>query len=165
MGAISMHTRLRIFFVAVSLLAACLIWGTATHAQAPKRAVEGEDQYRYAMTVVNAVLAEPDGFHSTFVENPVGRLGDSASVAVIKLRNREQLSDPKLVAKVLSIIRAAFAGPCIIDLEVDRTPNATLLLLQSLASQTKEERLKHQIDETAAYVRLAASQKCAASQD
>lgn len=121
---------------------------------------EGADQYHYSMGVVNDVLSQPKGMHSTFVENSLARLGDSASVAVIKLLTEKQREDPSRLPELLYIIKLSFARPCIIDLDVDKIPNATLLLLKSLQAVAKDGQQQEQLAQLAEKMRSIPIEKC-----
>jgi hypothetical protein len=60
------------------------------------------------------------------------RLGDSVSIALLRILDEQELVDPKTVQTFLPLIRDSFSYPPIIALQVDKKPKVTLFLLKYL---------------------------------
>ena len=76
--------------------------------------------------------------HYSFDEKSFSRFGDMTSVAVLQSLNENEITNPRTLGDVLSIIRSAFGCPsrCIVVRD-DRKPRVTLLLLDRLRDHTR----------------------------
>src|SRR5262249_44892144 len=73
-------------------------WGAVT---VGSRAQEIEDDY--SIHTVKGVLEQPAGFSPSFLEKQTNRLGDRASIAVLKIFDPEELTKPENVRKILPL--------------------------------------------------------------
>jgi hypothetical protein len=93
-----------------------------------------------------------------FIETLVTRLGDGAAVGVIQYLGgrRVSVSDDAIsreeVERILAIVRMAFAAPSVIQLEENRMPKATLILLRYLRLVSAPGSLREDIDSTSRFV-------------
>jgi hypothetical protein len=85
----------------------------------------------YSVTTIRNFLDFPDSLGSGFAEKRINRLGDGASIALMKILSSDQLQDPVLEDRILIILDMAFQAPAIVRPE-DRHPKVTLLLLNYL---------------------------------
>ena len=85
-------------------------------------------------------------------EKAFNRAGDLASVAIAQTLTDEEISSPKTLEEVLSILRAAFActSRCV-NAPSDRQPRIAVLLLEHLHS-IAGEKMQTSIDETKKFV-------------
>jgi hypothetical protein len=60
----------------------------------------------------------------------LARIGDGASIALLKVLSDSELSDPRMIEVYLPIIRGAFSEPQFITITVDKKPCVTLFLLK-----------------------------------
>jgi hypothetical protein len=79
-----------------------------------------------------------------------GQHGDEAGDLIEKIIGANALTADE-TRNVLSIVRAAFSRPEIIP-QAARSPQRTILLLQTLADSTTDATLKEQVAETLAWV-------------
>jgi hypothetical protein len=108
----------------------------------------------YALDVVQQILISPTGMASGFGEKQMNRLGDRASVAVVKIFSKKDLTQPSTIRQILPILRAAFGQPKIVGYERDRRPDFTLILLRYLSDKVKDPELGHAIEQTTQYINL-----------
>jgi|SRR5690348_8476797 len=134
--------------------AACLLLIlAASMSSGQHRGNKSEDNYpidlvRSAMklnTMYERVVVSP-------VQKNIHRLGDSVSIAILKIFDNEQLRSPSTVESFLPVIREAFARPDLIANVTDRAPRITLFLLTTLSGDTTNARLNEDIQKTIAYV-------------
>jgi hypothetical protein len=85
----------------------------------------------------------------------IGRMGDAAAVAITKVVRDKDLS-PAEIERVLLVIHMSFAAPRIVEIEADREPRTTLLLLRYLDSLGPPAAIKQRIAETKRFVEQAA---------
>ena len=74
------------------------------------------------------------------------QLGDSTSVAVLKLYNLEDLVKPENTRAYLIILSLSFSDRQRISEETDRNPRVTALVLDYLQRNTSDSRIKEVID-------------------
>jgi hypothetical protein len=80
------------------------------------------------------------------------RSGDMAAVAVVKTIPESQMSKPETVKEVLWILRTAFACPSrCVEVDSDRQPGVTMLLLQHLHDSTSGP-TQSQVDEARSFI-------------
>jgi len=75
----------------------------------------------------------------------VPRLGDGCSIAMLKIVDRRDLTDPKTVRVIVDMIHNAFARPQDITLADNRDPKVSLFLLQYLMEKVSDPELQQQI--------------------
>jgi hypothetical protein len=103
--------------------------------------------------VVKRVLRQPAGSSASFLEKQANRLGDRASIAVLKIFEVQELTKPETARKILSLIHDAFVAPEIISIREDRKPRVTLFLLTYMEHEVNAPDLRREISETADFVR------------
>ena len=91
------------------------------------------------------------GFYG-ITEKHVNRLGDRASIALIKLVDDEDLKHSEKVMRVLQIIRHSFLYPKMITMEDDRKPKFTLVFLEHLDAVLQDPALKREVSEVRRFV-------------
>ena len=98
------------------------------------------------------LAARSRGFRFSLTEKRVNRLGDKASLALLKIFKDEELKDPKKVKSFLLLIRAAFEHPELISSDQDQRPQATLPLLNNLKAKAADSGLREQIEQLTRFV-------------
>ncbi|MGH9734948.1 MAG: hypothetical protein ACRD8A_10210 [Candidatus Acidiferrales bacterium] len=94
------------------------------------------------------------GAYDGWDEKQLSTEGDSAAVDVIKIIGGEQ-PNKNTIAGTLTVVRLAFSAPKSIAVPADRTPQATLFLLQYLRLVAKSPDLDAQIDAETNFVKNA----------
>jgi hypothetical protein len=97
-----------------------------------------EPEGPYSVTTMRNFLDFPESLSTGFAEKRINRLGDGASIALMKILSSEQLRDPVIEDRILTLLNMAFQAPAIVRPE-DRHPKVTLLLLSYLALSKPEE--------------------------
>lgn len=89
-----------------------------------------------------------------FITKRIVRLGDAASIGVLKIVDPEKLKERRTCEAYLLLVKTAFACPnkCI-SLEVDKDPKVTLFLLDYLHERVKEDWLQLEIYDAKAFVK------------
>jgi hypothetical protein len=85
-------------------------------------------------------------------EKHLNRLGDRVSIALIKILNEKDLSNPEEVRKILPLIRGAFVAPQIITIPEAKNPAVTLLLLSHLEITAQDGVLRKEIADLRAFI-------------
>jgi len=106
-------------------------------------AVGQEDPY--SLSIVRSRLRLPPGVSTASLDKNVYRLGDKASVALLKILREDQLTDRETVGRVLRLVSDAFSRPELIGVPEDRDPGVTLFLLSYLERSVADKKLKEQI--------------------
>ncbi len=114
---------------------------------------EDADPYSIRLVQNNLQMAEA-GLAGTLasVNKHFQRLGDGISIALLKIMDEQDLTDPKIVEASLSLIRLSFSYPKIISLEVDKKPKVTLFLLKHMDRNAFDTQTRQHIQETIQYV-------------
>jgi hypothetical protein len=108
----------------------------------------------YQLDVIRTALTwYPKKVWLSVVLKRIPRLGDCASIGLIKAISPKDLSQPGVVRDLLPIIRDSFADPQCIQRETDKKPSVTLLFLSYLEQQTTDASLRQEIRQTAEFVR------------
>lgn len=135
----------------IVILACCFFLALAV----PLGGQSGDDD-PYSINVVrNALTSRLGGqkvVHS-WSQKHLSRLGDGASVALLKILDQHDLIDPQTVRDFLPIIRDSFAEPGFIYLEADKSPKVTFFLLNYLGQNVSEVQAQHAIQQTVEYVK------------
>ncbi len=97
-----------------------------------------EPEGPYSVTTMRNFLDFPESLSTGFAEKRINRLGDGASIALMKILSSDQLRDPVIEDRILTLLNMAFQAPAIVRPE-DRHPKVTLLLLSYLALSKPEE--------------------------
>ena len=97
-----------------------------------------EPEGPYSVTTIRNFLDFPESLSTGFAEKRLNRLGDGASIALMKILSSDQLRDPVIEDRILTLLNMAFQAPAIVRPE-DRHPKVTLLLLSYLALTKPEE--------------------------
>lgn len=94
-------------------------------------------------------------------EETLNKLGDQASIALIKCFLRKSKFEDKTYIKefILPIIKSAFTKPSQIENEIDRLPKATILLLDFMKSKTKDNDLKSEIEQVELFVKYQTKER------
>ena len=124
----------------------------------------GEDLERpdpYSLSVVQFVLKMRSGGRKivfTPAQKQLYQMGDGVSIALIKILDEKDLTNPKIVKDALSIIVDGFEEPQLISLEMDTKPNATLLLLHHVGQNITDIDVQQEIQKTVSLVQTKASE-------
>jgi hypothetical protein len=116
---------------------------------------QSEDNDPYSIRLVEGALKTAmsvPGVRISFVEKRLQKLGDAASVSVLKILDDRDFADRRTAEAVLQIIREAFSAPEMISLHVDRKPKVTLFLLGYLEQKTSDPSVRDHIRQTALVV-------------
>jgi hypothetical protein len=107
-----------------------------------------EDPYDIANTraLISLAQAKPSVTVGS-AETHNTHMGDSATIAIIKIYSEDELLKPANVEAYLHVIGVAFAAPNVILRKEDRDPKATLFLLHFLDKNLKDAGLKKQVAE------------------
>ncbi|MGB2628730.1 MAG: hypothetical protein WAK20_18240 [Candidatus Acidiferrum sp.] len=89
-----------------------------------------------------------------FSAKQLHRLGDAASIGIIKLLDKQNLVDPDTVRSFLPIIKAAFTHLDLIPREMDRHPSITALLLDYLRHNVPDIELQNDIQQVESFIRM-----------
>ena len=110
----------------------------------------------YSIRLVSFELSMRSGgrkFRHSFTQKGLHRLGDGVSVALLKIFDKEQLTDDKTARSILPIIRDSFSHPQMISVEVDKSPKVTLFLLDYLRGIASDSQAKDEIQRTIDFVK------------
>ena len=121
--------------------------------------VLGQSNDPYALKFVSEVLQHYGHFSTGWEDKGLPRLGDKASIALIKLSSLDAWKDPVLVHKALGIIRDSFSHPELIEYPSDRHPSVTTLLLSWLKTIHQEQETIDEINRTEEFVEGQAKPK------
>lgn len=116
----------------------------------------------YSINLVRAALKLNKMYERVVIsplQRNVYRLGDRVSIAILKIFDDQQLSDPATVESFLPLIRESFARPELIENETDKAPRITSLLLRILLESKPTARLDGEIRRTIEIVQLQAGKK------
>jgi hypothetical protein len=91
---------------------------------------------------------------SSHTNKQLSRLGDTVSVALVKLLYPSALLDTLNLEAVLSTLKIAFAYPDLIERPEDRQPQVALLLLDYLRANIAEPSLANRVLDTQAFLKL-----------
>jgi hypothetical protein len=130
----------------ISIALACLLVLLA-----PGKAQEIQDDY--SIHAVKKVLEQPAGSSASFLEKQTNRLGDRASIALLKIFDAQDLSKPETVRRILPLIHDAFVAPQIISRAEDRKPKITLFMLTYLEHEVSASDLRQEISQTVDFVK------------
>jgi hypothetical protein len=82
------------------------------------------------------------------------RLGDRCSIAILKIMDQRDLSNPKKAAVIASMIHWAFAFPESITNAADKDPKVSLFLLDYLLEKVPDAEVQRRIRETIEFVKV-----------
>lgn len=85
----------------------------------------------YGEKAVNDALLT-SGVSVSQIEKEVNRLGDRAAIGIMRVLEPKKLQNPEQIKNVLAILQQAFTAPRLITRAEDRSPKATLFLLDCL---------------------------------
>jgi hypothetical protein len=134
-----------------SLLVACF----GILALTASLAGQSDDATAYSINTVKFALQMRSGGQRvifTPTQRALVRLGDGVSIALLKLLNDQDLTNPETVKSFLSIIRDAFDQPQNIAIDVDRQPRVTLFLLNYLRLNVSDSEALRDIQQTIDFV-------------
>lgn len=115
-------------------------------------ALVGQTKARDAETIVRQALSQASrGTYTSTSQKELGRLGDASAVALTKIVRERALTESDIEAMLL-IINLSYSDAHIVNVDSDRQPRTTLLLLRYLASATGDAKLKKKIEGTQSYV-------------
>ena len=98
-----------------------------------------EPEGPYSVTTIRNFLDFPESLSTGFAEKRINRLGDGASIALMKILSSDQLRDPVIEDRILTLLNMAFSEHIRLCRPEDRHPKVTLLLLSYLALSKPEE--------------------------
>ena len=135
----------------ISLICTIVLFFSVGFAQDQTDA-QNKDAYSVS-DVMELVKMEDDGFSSSWWEKANFRLGDRASIALLKLYNEAALKDPKMIKKYLPVLRKAFFDISMVQIVEDRKPLVTMFLLNYLQREVTDKSTKVQISEAIRYIK------------
>src|SRR5579859_667268 len=86
-----------------------VLTASALQAQNTSNCVDGEDTSD--MDLINGLLQAPEGVITVFNDKYLPRLGDRASIALMRILTTSDLRDPQKTTRILSLIHDAFSFP------------------------------------------------------
>src|SRR5438034_248759 len=110
----------------------------------------------YGIPAVKRALEDqfpPPGAWYGVTEKHLNRLGDRASIALIKLLDDQDLKHSEKVIRVLQIIRHSFLYPKMITMEDDRKPKFTMILLEHMEALLTDPDLKREASAVKTFVK------------
>ena len=113
---------------------------------------EGESDPYGAQTVEEGLQSGPGSGKPliSITGKRLARLGDRASIALLRLWDQEKLDSR--VEDVLPLIRIAFTDPQLISVADDKKPKVTLFLLRYLRGKTTDPKVQSDIQQTLEFV-------------
>ena len=130
----------------------CLITSVLFFGPQQQQVVQGNDPYSL-FNVRSAMDNVSKGVVFGGDMKTIPRLGDACSIAILKLMDRHDLSEPKTAVVVLAMINNAFAHPDQISISSDREPRVTMFLLDYLRETIKDSEVQSRIRWTIQYVK------------
>jgi hypothetical protein len=118
-----------------------------------------QDNDPYSVELVRVALKnQGHGLIIAKTQTYLARMGDAASIAILKVLSEAELYDPHTVTTFLPMIRQAFSEPRFITISIDKQPTVTLFLLKNVEQRVEDARLRKQIEETIQNVKVKASE-------
>jgi hypothetical protein len=117
---------------------------------------QSEDADPYSIRVVKDALAMRSGGQiviRSWSQKHLSRLGDSVSIALLKILEGSDLKNPEKVRDLLPIVRDSFSQPQFISIEADRKPKVTLFLLDHLRQNIADAQVQREIEQTMEFVK------------
>jgi hypothetical protein len=131
-----------------------LLFAIAASSQGPT-----EDADPYSLSLVRSVLKmNASGqrvVHGWSVKG-LSRLGDRVSVALLKVLDTSDLTNPSTIRSYLPIIRQAFDQPQLITVQSDKKPRVTLFFLETLLQTVGDDKTEQDLREAIAFVKAKA---------
>lgn len=110
----------------------------------------------YSVSLIKFELSMRSGgrkmIHS-YAQKGLYRLGDGASVALLKTLEAEALKNPQTVREILPIIRDSFSQPEQIEADTDQNPKVTIFLLNHLHQNIQDDQVRSEIQQTIDFVK------------
>jgi len=75
------------------------------------------------------------------------------SIALLKILDEQDLTNPSIVEALLPLIRESFSYPSIISIDVNKKPSVTLFLLAYLQRNVTDSRTRQDIQQTIDFVK------------
>jgi hypothetical protein len=119
-----------------------------------------EKDTAYPLSIVGFELKMNSGgrrVQHSWSQKRLAQLGDGASIALIKILAPSELKNPERIAEYMPVIRAAFAQPDAIALEVNKDPKVTLFLLGWVRQNVSDPAAQQLTQETEEFVRRQAT--------
>lgn len=129
-------------------------------AMLPSSQSEKDDPYSVG-TVRAALREQSTGVFNSWTQKYLDRLGDGASIAILKGLSERELLDPQTLKSLLPIIHDAFSEPQFISLDLNKQPQITILLLNHLLSRAANPAERQEIQRTIDYVTVQTKKKLA----
>jgi hypothetical protein len=114
---------------------------------------EEADPYsiHFVQSSLRTASANP-GVSISFIQNNLQRLGDSVSIALLKILDEQDLTNPKTVEAFLPLIRQSFSYPDIISPAINKKPKVTRFLLKYLQHSISDAKTLQDIKEAVRFV-------------
>jgi len=91
---------------------------------------------------------------SGFVGKRFEKMGDSVSIALMKVLEDQDLKDSIKIEYILEfIIKSSFSAPHLISIEEDKSPQASLILLKYLEKNIRDPKIKLEVIQSLKYVK------------
>jgi hypothetical protein len=84
-------------------------------------------------------------FITSWGQKGLARMGDRASVSILKVADPNSLKDPATVESCLTLIQRAFVQPDAISLEIDKDPRVTRFLLEYFRREVADPEIQKAI--------------------
>ena len=99
-------------------------------------------------SVKNLLEQERFGYSASWLEKANSRLGDSVAIGIQQIFKKSEIYEARNVRLYLPIIRRAFENERLIKGLANRTPTASLRLLQKLENRVDEPSLLQDVQRT-----------------
>lgn len=120
---------------------------------------QSDDVDHYSLNLVQAAVSmRAQGVIMAKVETRLARIGDAASIALLKIFTQDQLKDPQTIESFLPVIHVAFCNPQFIAEESDKKPAITVFLLNFIHQHVSDSRVQEDIRQTLEFVKQKGSE-------
>ena len=123
---------------------------------------QNADPYSLAL-VKRALTNNTLGIDFGADDKQIPRLGDLCAIAILKIVDEPNLTEPDTVRGILRTIRSAFASPKSILITEDRKPRVTMFLLNNLQKNVRSAELKQEVLRTTEFVKRQTALRTAAN--
>ncbi len=140
----------------ICLIITCLLLSFLGNTSAQNTMAQDDPNGPYGIPAVLRALESqfpPGGGFYGVTEKHLNRLGDRASIALIKILEEEYFENPQKVKRALQIIRHSFLYPDMITVSEDKKPKFTLLFLEHIERVVEDSVLKRDILELSKFVK------------
>jgi len=130
---------------------------TASTLQAQNTSNCADDVDTNDIALIKGVFQKPEGVVSGVEEKYLPRMGDRASITLIRILKTNDLGDPQKTTRILGAIHDAFRFPKFITTQAAQQPKVTLLLLDYMSEKLRDPKQIEAINNTRNFVQEKAA--------